>query len=385
MANYQQAVKLANKAIVLDAIRTHEPISRATLAQTLGLTKATVSSLVEELITEEYCYQTGLGKSSGGRRPLMLQFNERAGFAISCDIGVNYIFTTLSDLRGVVIFEIHRFFDTNDFTRTVMEVKSMIDTCINNMSPSPFGLIGIGFGVPGLVTKNGIILSTPNLDWHQSNLKEIFSDHYDTPIIVENEANAGAYGEKTYGTAKNSESFVYISAGMGIGAGVVLDGKLIRGASGFTGEVGHTTIVDGGLKCRCGNYGCWEMYASEMALLSSFKQNGRPREIEPLIQRAESDEKVRATFEKIGYYLGIGLTNIIHTFNPEKVVIGNRLAQAKELMKPEIQQAVTERTLPPLLAETEIVFNENYQYASVQGLAAFTIEHFLEKQFHYFG
>ncbi|QKS72958.1 ROK family transcriptional regulator [Paenalkalicoccus suaedae] len=379
MANYQQAVKLTNKSIVLTSIRQLEPISRAELAQTLGLTKATVSSLVEELIAEEYIYQTGLGKSSGGRRPLMLQFNEKAGYTISCDIGVNYILTVLTDLHGTIIHHIHKPFNTNDFTRTVMEIKSMIDTCMSNMNESPFDLIGIGFGIPGLVNKDGAILSTPNLDWVQSNIKEIFEDQYNVPVIIENEANAGAYGEKTFGAAKLNEHFIYVSAGIGIGVGVVLDGSLVRGANGFLGEIGHTTIVEGGDKCRCGNRGCFEMYASEMSLLNTF-QDDVP-DLEKLLVKAETDQGTREAFETIGHYLGVGLTNIIHTFNPERIIIGNRLAKAKAYLLPHLMKVIEEQTLPELRTDTEILFSDNYQYATALGLTAFTIEHFLTKQF----
>lgn len=381
MANYQHAVKLSNKSIVLQTIREEEPISRAEISQKLGLTKATVSSLVEELINAEYCYQTGLGKSSGGRRPLMLQFNEKAGYTISCDIGVNYILTVLTDLRGAVLFELFRPFDTNDFTRTVMEVKSMIDECRSEMKESPFSLVGLAFGVPGLVNNKGIILSTPNLDWIQSNLKEIFTDQYQVPVVVENEANAGAYGEKTFGAAQYKDYFIYVSAGIGIGTGIILEGNLIRGAHGFMGEMGHTTIVEGGHLCRCGNRGCWEMYASEMALLSSFSENGDPVDMEALLQRAEKEESVQEAFESIGYFLGIGLTNIIHTFNPQKIVIGNRLAKAQKYLLPKVRKVIEETTLPELLKETEVTFSQNYQYSTVLGLAAFSIEAFLEKQF----
>lgn len=381
MANYQHAVKLYNKSIVLQMIRAEEPISRAEISQKLGLTKATVSSLVEELIDSEYCYQTGLGKSSGGRRPLMLQFNEKAGYTISCDIGVNYILTVLTDLRGSILFELYRPFDTNDFTRTVMEVKSMIDECMAAMKKSPFALVGLGFGVPGLVDNKGNILSTPNLDWVQSNLKEIFTDQYQVPVVIDNEANAGAYGEKTFGSAQYKDYFIYVSAGIGIGTGIILEGNLIKGAHGFMGELGHTTIVDGGRLCRCGNKGCWEMYASEMALLSSFSENGEPVDIEVLLERAESEADVQEAFDDIGYYLGVGLKNIIHTFNPQKIVIGNRLAKAQNCLLPKVKKVIEESTLPELLQHTEVSFSQNYQYSTVLGLAAFSIETFLDKQF----
>ncbi|PRO66034.1 ROK family transcriptional regulator [Alkalicoccus urumqiensis] len=380
MANYQQEVKRTNKSIILKTIREQEPISRATLAQILHLTKATVSSLVEELIQEQYCCQTGPGRSSGGRRPLMLQFNEQAGYTISCDIGVNYILTVMTDLGGGILHEEMKPFDTNDFTRTVMEIRSMIDTCMKQMKESPFGLTGLAFGVPGLVSREGEILTTPNLDWTQSNIKAIFEDQFQVPVLVENEANAGAYGEKIFGAAQYKEEFLYISAGIGIGAGAVINGSLLRGTSGFFGEVGHTTIIDNGLPCRCGSHGCWEMYASEMALRAGAQMD-KDTDMDTLLSRAAESNDVEKALHDVGYYLGVGLVNLIHTFNPQKIIIGSRLARVRQYLEEPMQQVVNERTMPQLAEGCEITFSMNDQYATVLGLTAFTIESFLDKQF----
>ncbi|MCR6112134.1 ROK family transcriptional regulator [Bacillus sp. A301a_S52] len=385
MASYQQTVKLTNKMIILNAIRKYEPISRAELAQTLNLTKATVSTLVDELIDDHYCYQTGLGESSGGRRPLMLKFNEQAGYTISIDIGVNYVAGVLTDLRGTIIEKFFQPFNTHDFTKTVMEVTRVIDHFLSTTAKTPYGLIGIGFGIPGLVNTENDILITPNLDWRQSNLKDIFTEQYGVPIIIENEANAGAYGEKTYGSAQDLNHFIYVSIGIGIGVGLILNNELFRGTNGFTGEMGHMIVKADGLSCRCGSKGCWEMYASEMALLNMC--NARDEHLadvtlEAMIEKAETSDQVKEAFNQTAHYLGIGINNIINTFNPEKIIIGNRLAKAEHLLKNELEHVITTQTLTHLRKSVDITFSHQHQYSTLLGMTAFTIEQFLERQFH---
>ncbi|WP_096187646.1 ROK family transcriptional regulator [Evansella halocellulosilytica] len=384
MSSYQQTVKKKNKLIVLNTIREQEPISRAKLAQKLGLTKATVSSLVDELISEEYCYQTGLGESSGGRRPLMLQFNQHAGVTISVDIGVNYILAILTDLHGNMINEVVKQFDTNYFSKTVHEIKQIIDTFLANTESTPFGLIGIGFGVPGLVNTDGDILHTPNLSWEDADLKGLFEKQYGVPVLVENEANAGAYGEITYDMKRNAENIIYISLGIGIGVGLILDHHLFRGKSGLTGEMGHMIIETDGLPCRCGSKGCWEMYASELALLTEFQKTEAGKNnpsLEKMIQISGTNDEVKKMFERTGRYVGIGINNIINTFNPEKIIIGNRLAKAQHLLVPGIKEVIEHQTLPHLKKSVDISFSQKQQYSAALGMSAFTIEQFLDKQF----
>ncbi|MCR6107999.1 ROK family transcriptional regulator [Salipaludibacillus agaradhaerens] len=385
MASYQQTVKLTNKMIILNAIRKYEPISRAELAQTLNLTKATVSTLVDELIDDHYCYQIGLGESSGGRRPLMLKFNERAGYTISIDIGVNYVVGVLTDLRGTIIEKFFQPFNTHDFTKTVMEVTRVIDHFLSTTAKTPYGLIGIGFGIPGLVNTENDILITPNLDWRQSNLKDIFTEQYGVPVIIENEANAGAYGEKTYGSAQDLNHFIYVSIGIGIGIGLILNNELFRGTNGFTGEMGHMIVKADGLSCRCGSKGCWEMYASEMALLNMCTAQGESLSdvtLEAMIERAETSGQVKDAFNQTAHYLGIGINNIINTFNPEKIIIGNRLAKAEHLLKNELEQVIATQTLTHLRKSVDITFSQQHQHATLLGMTAFTIEQFLERQFY---
>ncbi|RKL66156.1 ROK family protein [Salipaludibacillus neizhouensis] len=383
MSGYQQSIKINNKFIILQTIRNHEPISRATISQQLKLTKATVSSLVEELISEDFCYQVGPGKSSGGRRPVMLQFNEKAGFSIGIDIGVNYILGILVDLKGNIVLEKTDKFNTNDYIKTMEKIEVLIDSFISYSNQSRYGVTGIGIGVPALVNLEGDILYTPNLTWENTDLKSYVENKYDIPVIIENEANAGAYGEKCFGSQKQSENLVYLSMGIGIGVGLILDNKLFRGRNGLTGEMGHMIIEPNGEKCSCGSAGCWELYASEKALLKRaakiYPSKVEDFTVEELVH--DAGEELQPAFDEIGYYLGLGLNNIINTFNPEQIIIGNRMTIAENYLIDSMMKVIREKTLPHHQEDLNISFSKLNQYSTALGAASFSIENFLKINF----
>ncbi|KAA0550199.1 ROK family transcriptional regulator [Bacillus sp. BGMRC 2118] len=376
----QQIVKMNNKRDILDLIRQHSPISRADISVRLGLTKATVSSLVNELSDSFLCYESGPGESSGGRRPVMLLFNKDAGYSIGIDIGVNYILGILTNLNGNIIVEKHEPYQIDNYETTLRKVKELINYLIDSTPISPYGVIGIGIGVPGIVNNEGSILLAPNLDWQNINIKNELEQEYNVPIIIENEANAGAYGEKKYGAGKDYENIIYISAGIGIGAGLILNNLLYRGGHGFSGELGHMIIEHEGKLCRCGSKGCWEVYASEQALLKvagdRLKQENRIT-LEALLTKVNENKDIQEIFREIGIYLGIGISNICNTFNPEQIIIGNRLAVAKEWIQPAIHEVLQKRTLKHHLHTLQLNFSDLTIYSTALGSAAHAIDLFI--------
>ncbi|MBM4761194.1 ROK family protein [Bacillus sp. B15-48] len=376
-----QVVKQKNKETVLTAITTHAPISRADIAQRVGLNKATVSSLVNELIEEELIYESGPGESSGGRRPVMLLFNHQAGYSIGIDIGVNYVLGVLTDLKGHVVGEKLETITSSHTDELISLVNRTIHFLIQSAPQSTYGIIGIGIGVPGIIDRSGKVLMAPNLKWEDLDLKGLFTQEFDYPIFIENEANAGAYGEKQYGAGKHHDSIVYFSVGIGIGTGIILNGELYQGINGYSGESGHTTIFYNGRPCTCGNRGCWEAYASEFALLKHAEQELKLTDptLEELIQLAdEGNVQVVELFEKIGHFIGVGITNSIKMFNPQQIIIGNRMAKARHLMETSIIDTVKSRTYPFHLDELEISFSELSTYSAAIGVAAFATENFLK-------
>jgi glucokinase-like ROK family protein len=372
-------IKKINTAIVLDAVVKHAPLSRAQISEKTGLNKATVSSLVQDLIDSHLVIENGPGQSSGGRKPVMLLFNGTAGYAVGIDLGVNYIRGLLVDLEGNVIAEHQSSLKQQHAEQALAQLMACIEQLIQLAPESPYGVVGIGVGVPGIVDDKGTILFAPNLKWRQVALQEQLEAAFNIPVTIDNEANAGAQGEQKYGAGRGIPNQIYVSVGIGIGTGIILNKELYKGASGFSGELGHLSIEYDGKPCSCGNRGCWELYASENALLERAEQLGFENLEELLLAATHGDERVISLIRSIGDYLGAGIANIVNVFNPNVVIIGNRMSRAAEWLKPAVQAAVDQRTLPYHREHLQILFAELQDQSAVRGAAYYAISTFFTK------
>lgn len=379
----QYVVKKENKSLVLETVRKQSSISRANIASVTSLNKGTVSSLVSELMKENLIYESGPGKSSGGRRPVILHFNKLAGYSIGIDLGVNYMLGLLTDLEGNIITEKYIDYNYSSYDATMEMLFTIIDYLIATKPTSNYGIVGIGVGIPGAVNNDGDVLLVPNLNWKDIQIKELIERKYNVPVNIENEANAGAYGEKKYGVGKQYNHIIYVSVGIGIGVGMIFDKKLYKGNNGFSGELGHMTIELNGKQCNCGNTGCWELYASEKALATNmevFNIPKPPNEIQHLDYllslTEENNDKVIQLFEQIGEYLGLGINNIVNIFNPEQVIIGNRMSSASKWLEKSINKRLTQ-SLSFQKEDLRIDFAELSTHSAALGMAAFSVDKFL--------
>ncbi|MDQ0494998.1 ROK family transcriptional regulator [Paenibacillus brasilensis] len=369
----QALVKKLNKSIVLERIRLHAPLSRAQLSSQTGLNKATVSNLVAELITEGLVYETGLGESSGGRKPLMLLFNSRAGFVLGIEVSVQYIKGALTDLAGAIETELSLPLRQHDPAFVMEQIQKLVQELMQVTPPSPHGIVGIGLGVPGMVDESGMVLFAPNLGWEEVPLRQQLETALDLPVIVDNEANVGAQGELYYGMDGEHRQLVrdlvYISAGSGIGAGIIIDGKPYQGAWGYAGETGHMTIDWNGRLCSCGSRGCWELYASEKAYATStFKLPARSTaELLPFARQGDAD--TLSVFHDIGRYLGVGITNIVNSLNPGMLIIGGPLAEARPWLEERMREVIDERALPYHRRQLQIRFSTLGSRSTMLGAA----------------
>lgn len=372
-------IKKINTSIVLEAILKNAPLSRAQISELTGLNKATVSSLVQDLIDSHLVFENGPGESSGGRKPVMLLFNGQAGHAVGIDLGVNYIRGVLSDLEGSVLAELQINLKKHEPAFIVEQLISCIEKLISQAPNSPYGIVGIGMGVPGIVDDKGIILFAPNLEWKQIELQRILEERFELPVTIDNEANAGAQGEQKYGAGQGIHHQIYVSVGIGIGTGIILNKELYKGASGFSGELGHLSIEYNGVACRCGNNGCWELYASENALLERAALLGLDS-LEGLLEAAEAgNTQVRELFYSIGEYMGAGISNIVNVFNPDVVIIGNRMSRAKVWLEEAVQASVARRTLPYHRERLQILFAKLQDQSAVRGAAYYAISKFFTR------
>jgi len=372
-------IKKMNQYIVLNCVQKYAPLSRAQISEKTGLNKATVSSLVTELIENHLVVEIGPGKSSGGRKPVMLLFNEKAGHAIGIDLGVNYIRGVLVDILGHVIIEYEQKLASQEKELAFTALVTAIDYLIENAPASTYGIVGIGVGVPGIVDQDGTILFAPNMRWREVPLKQMLTEKYHLPVTIDNEANAGALGEQKYGAGKGIRNQLYISVGYGIGSGIILNKELYKGASGFSGEIGHLSIDYNGKACSCGNLGCWELYASEIALLKEAAQYGYEHLDELIVAAEEDAPHIRELFRSIGHYLGIGIASIVNTLNPDSVLIGNQMSRAAEWILPAIEDSIKQRTLAFHGEDLQILFAELGKQSAVRGAAYYAIDHFFEQ------
>lgn len=375
----QALIKRINTAIVLEYILRGAPLSRAQISEQSGLNKATVSSLVQDLIDGSLVKETGTGQSSGGRKPVMLEFVATSGYAIGVDLGVNYVRGVLTDLRGNVVAERTSSLRHPEPDNAVEQLSGCIETLIAEAPASPYGIVGIGVGVPGLVDDKGTILFAPNLKWRDVPLQRLLTERFALPVTIDNEANMGALGEQKYGAGRSINNLIYVSVGIGIGTGLILHKSLYKGASGFSGEMGHLSVEAHGRSCTCGNRGCWELYASEQALLEQAAELGF-EDLEALLASAAAGRQdVLDLFSGIGEYLGIGIANIVNVFNPDAVVIGNRMSQARPWLENALRQTVVQRALGFHLRKVQLLFAELGERSSMMGAAEVAIAGFFTR------
>ncbi|KWX76108.1 ROK family transcriptional regulator [Paenibacillus jilunlii] len=373
----QALVKKINKSIILHTIRKHSPVSRARVSEMTGLNKATVSNLVAELCGQELVTEAGPGESSGGRKPLMLHFNSMAGSVIGIELQVKQLKAVLCDLGGSTLLELDCPLEVHDLPYVLEKMKGIISALIASAPSSPYGIVGIGVGVPGMVDEHGMVLFAPNLGWEMVDLRAILEQSFAVPVTIDNEANAGAQGELNFGAARDVRHLLYISAGSGIGSGIIIGGELYKGARGYAGETGHMTIEAEGKPCSCGSRGCWELYASER----TYDNPGLAlpaRSTTELVRYArEGQEDTLRHFTTIGEYLGIGVTNLINSFNPELIVIGGALSEAEPWLGEPLRRVVAERTLPYHKQQLEITFSRLGSRGTMIGAGFSAVMHFL--------
>lgn len=244
-------------------------------------------------------------------------------------------------------------------------------------------IVGIGLGSPGLIDKRGeTILFSPNLpQWRNIPIKEMITKRFVVPCVLENDANAAAWGEKWAGAAREASSVVMITLGTGIGGGIIIDNKLWRGANNVAGEIGHMVIQKGGRKCNCGNYGCIEAYASATAMVRRFKELLRSGTVSLLKDSDEITAKMindaalqgdKASLDIIketGQYLGIALVNIMHIVNPEVIVLAGGMAALGELLMDPVRQLTKQKAFEASYKDTKIVFSQLGNDAGIIGAA----------------
>ncbi|MBE2222945.1 MAG: ROK family transcriptional regulator [Anaerolineae bacterium] len=387
------AMRDMNISLILNTLHNESPLSRIGLANRTGLNKGTISVMVKDLLAVGLIREIGTDASSTdvGRPAIFLEPNPDAGSIIGVEIGVDYI--SIITVNFAIEIISRRYESTLKYIsqqaiidRILFLLKETYEQAKKNGRP----VFGVGIGVPGLVDMaNGRLLFAPNLGWEDVPIKALVESAIDAPVFVANEANLAALGESYFGAGQNSSFLLSISSGVGVGGGIILNGRLAEGVYGFAGEVGHMTVQQGAhaIRCNCGNYGCWETVAGRQALFSRIEtaiHNGRSSWITevignnmthlsvPLIVEAarRNDQVALDALQETGEWLGIGIASLINIINPERVIFGGALISAFEFLLPTMAQTVNDRTWPWIHEGVNIVAAKHGEDASVMGSVA---------------
>jgi predicted NBD/HSP70 family sugar kinase len=372
-------LRRGNRAVLLRALYFGGPASRNELSATTGLSAATVSNMTGDLLSENVVVEAGQVDSDGGRPRVLLRVNPEFGFAVGVDVGETHVRVELFDLdmkeRAKVEYALRT--ARHEVELVVRHILAGIDVVLAEGGVTSRQVLGVGVGVPGIVESgpDGLV-QAKTFGWEGVPLKALLREGTSLPLFVDNGAKTMGQAELWFGSGRGAGNAVIVFLGSGIGATLVTDGTTYRGAASAAGELGHVKVTIGGRTCRCGGRGCLEAYAGAEGILDRAG----------IRVDAADEEKALAGLLKQGSpvvdetiaYLGIGLANMIHLFDPERVVIGGwaGLMLGRHRLD-DIRAVVADNCLVHPLPPGAIVLGSLGPDAVALGAAALVVEDFL--------
>lgn len=385
-----QWMKSVNKTLILNKIRTSAPISRSEIAKETKLTPPTVSSNVKELIDEGLVIESELGESKGGRKPTMLLINQEAYYVVGVDVSPEEIKCGFVDLSGDILkrssIPLSLPLTKEKFLKALIEG---IDQVLRQVSREKNEkLIGIGVAMHGVVdVEKGISLFAPNLSLTDIPIKEVLEKKYPVEVKVENDARAIALGEFLFGDHNDAQSMLVLNVGRGIGAGFMIQDELYHGAQDLAGEVGHMMIDLNGDVCECGNRGCFQTMATGDAIAKRAKERLKgdfpiDGSGETVYTFAEEGNTVcKEILTETGHLIGIGLTNLIHILNPDKIILCGGVMNARKYLLPAILDTIQKHALTEKAKETTVEITSFGDEITVLGAVSLLLNDLFNPEF----
>ncbi len=391
--NQSQAIELkktSHKKHIIRAIYFNGPLSNSELSKIIKLSTPKINSLLVELIDEGIAQELGRGNSSGGRRPNIYGLIKDSFFVVGITININRTIISIfnsnnQEVSGPHYFPIKMQSDITIFNK----VNEKLEEVLKNSNIPHNKILVAGIEIPGLINQEEGINKTyfP----HVSNLSEELKTIFGIPVYFNHDSKVRAFAEQHFGLAKNKKNVLLLQADWGLGLGIIIDGKLYTGKSGYSGEFGHLPIVDNGVLCSCGKQGCLETMVSATAivrmakdgielgnssLIKELTNNDLDKiEITDVIQAANSgDQFAISIFSEVGRWLGRGIAYLLQIFNPELIIISGRVAEANQFILAPIQQAIHTYSNRDISNNTEIEFSELGSKAGPMGIAAYALE-----------
>jgi predicted NBD/HSP70 family sugar kinase len=389
--NFQRATRTTtkeiNRQIVLNLVREYQPISRADLARRMEVARAIVSPLVNELIEQGLIYEGEPGTSRRGRKPTLLHVRAHDRLAVAIDVRRSETHVMLADFSGhPVAVEVLPTPDDPDAlvatlgtrVRALLEENAATGSCE-----------GIGLAVPGMVDHvTGRLLNAPALGWRDVDLRGALEEAAGLPVHIERDAVACAYAQiwLAEDSGEQLDSFAYVTISDGVGAGLVVNGRVVRGHRDAAGEFGHIPLALEGPACMCGSRGCWEAYTCnpaivarylgiELATRATYAQVAAAGvTVTDVIARARAGEPAaRAALETTGRLIGLGLAAIVNAINPGRIIVGGEIAGGWDLIGRDVVAAMAERTLTQGSAATPVTPEPGDEQTRLRGAAALVV------------
>ena len=358
-----QNIKNFNKHSAVDLIRfATTGISRTGLAEEMGLTRAAVTLIVNDLLENGVILEAESRAIPNGRPPVVLEINPKRGLVAAVDMGATHVNIALADFSAKIIEETSFPFDIKQGPQVCLaEVRRILQELLDRYGISISEIMAVGVGVPGPVIKDaGMVMSPPIMPgWDRYPIRQTLEEAWGCPVSLNNDAELGALGEWAYGAGRGEKNLAFIKVGSGIGAGLIINQQIYGGTTGSAGEIGHITIEENGPLCTCGNHGCMEAFAGGNAIAIQARkmvQSGKrtllsniPLENITAREVAESARRGDLPSQEIimraGTFIGIAIAGVVNLFNPSAVIIGGGVAQAGDLLTTSIRQAVRDRSL----------------------------------------
>lgn len=382
--------RVRNTQIVLKTVYTKGPISRAEVSRVTDLTPPTVSDVVSELITNGLVEEVGHAPSSTGRRAILLQVVDDSRQLVGIDLSRRDFRGALANLRGQIKHRVDLPLQGRDGDAALALVYDLVDDLVE-LASSP--LLGIGIGAPGLVdASKGVLQQSINLNWRYIPLSNLLQERYNLPVYMANDCQVAALAVYTFGAHTDNElPLVVINVGWGVGAGVIIHGKLLHGTPVGAGEIGHVTVVENGVQCACGNYGCLETVASSWAVIRRVKAlvESNPRssvnkfvagsdqiDMDTVFKSLEAgNEDVRQVVLETGQALGVAAANLVGVLGSCRILLRGEVARFGQLLIDTMREEMDRRTLPSLARLSDVGQTNVGSDIVIRGASALILHH----------
>lgn len=388
-----RAGRQINQLRILNALRRQPGLSRVAIARQTGLGKATVSNLVAGFIDTGLICEVGrdVQTATAGRRPVKLELNGDAYFAIGIELTGKECVGALTDLRARPLRNVSLPMP-GTFNEVIDTAAQIVAELLSGRDKTK--LLGVAVGVPGVVDSAlKHITMAEHLGWTDVPLGTLLQERISVPVSLVNRANAGALGEYWHGAGRGVDNLIYVSISVGIGAGIIINGMLYEGTNGSAGEIGHVAVELAGHRCKCGNTGCLETLASSPAIVVSAQQrlkagepsllhewtDGKPGLITAEMvstAAAEGDSVAVRSIEEAAHYLGMALANVINLFNPALIIVDGDILEFSDVFLESVRQTVNRKALSIPLTAVHIVPSMLRHLAGAIGASAVAIDRF---------